>query len=214
MPAVPSSILADANKNLLIPSKGFTVNVEGSNWRNLNLDESSNPEALDNTTIEVTLESRDADTLKSFQKGKSVQGKKAILDDFARKNKSMGKDLEVDEKSDLNLTFENIKLDSAILQVTTASLKKKMNHEDYGKLWISEYSSLGFDVLGSQLFSNNKKVDGMFLDLVHKKSGRSVRQAYFIKDKLVVLFTCQNKVKEFAATIKECNQVIKNFAWK
>lgn len=118
------------------------------------------------------------------------------------------------DASDFALVF-NLKEPTltGLMKITTAHLKKKMSNDEYGKLWIGEFSSLGFEILGSQNFSSENKADGLVLDMLHKKSKKRLRQAFFIKDKEVVLLTCEDGVDRFQSTLKECNQMIKNFSW-
>ena len=101
----------------------------------------------------------------------------------------------------------------------TASLTvrvDKLNHEialdKYIAKWMKEYPKYGFDVLNSRAFSENKQ-KGYFLDLLNKDSGKQLRQVVFLKQKRAVILTCRDKKETFQASLKDCNEIVRTFAW-
>jgi hypothetical protein len=107
---------------------------------------------------------------------------------------------------------------SALMSVHLDKLPNELSLETYIKRWIRDYNHYGFDVLGSKAFTlgDNKKVRftrGFVVDLVHKKMSRQMRQVIFLKEKNVVIVTCQNKKDQFSQTLTDCNQIAKTFEW-
>lgn len=101
---------------------------------------------------------------------------------------------------------------SATLRLTTVALTKNTNLDDYGKQWISEYASLGFDLLGTQKFQQ-KGVPGLVIDLNHPRHKKKVRQIFLLKEKTVVQVTCQDGLASFSTMLPDCNRWVKNFTW-
>jgi len=102
--------------------------------------------------------------------------------------------------------------ESASLAVQTENLKTELTLENYAKKWMRDYVSYGFDVLGTQAFTQNK-AKGLVVDLVHKKSDQQLRQILFLKNKKVVILTCRDHQKTFQQTLLGCNQISKSFEW-
>ena len=71
------------------------------------------------------------------------------------------------------------------------------------------------DLLGSKAFTQNK-TQGYVIDLLNRKTNRELRQVIFMNQpkKSAVILTCRDSAKQFAATLKGCNEIIRSFAWK
>ena len=100
----------------------------------------------------------------------------------------------------------------ATLTVRTDKLKKKTKISKYVRRWVKEYPKYGYDVLGSKKFKSKGKT-GYVIDLINNKEKRQLRQVIFLKKKTAVLMTCRDHVKSFSSSLKECNNIIKSFAW-
>ncbi len=100
------------------------------------------------------------------------------------------------------------------LTVRVDQLEKSAQIGDYLKKWLKEYPRLGFNVLASRKLEINGQ-SGILLDLTNLKSQKQLRQVIFfnpVKDQAVVL-TCRDSKKGFAQSLRDCNQLIKNFSW-
>lgn len=102
--------------------------------------------------------------------------------------------------------------DIASLAVQIENLKTELTLESYAKKWMRDYVSYGFDVLGTQAFTQNN-AKGLVVDLIHKKSDQQLRQILFLKNKKVVILTCRDHKKSFQQTLVGCNQISKSFEW-
>lgn len=101
---------------------------------------------------------------------------------------------------------------SGSLAVKTEMLKADLSLESYAKRWMKDYSSYGFEVLGTQAFTQNGS-KGLVVDLLHQKSDHQLRQVLFLKNKKAVVLTCRDGRKEFEKTLKDCNQISRSFEW-
>lgn len=118
-----------------------------------------------------------------------------------------------DETLDISYRLEGEEVNlQPSLRLTASDLSKSISVEDYGKQFISEYSSLGFQVLGTQPFSQ-KGAKGLVVDLFHRRSNKKLRQVFFIREKTVVQITCQQDTNKFSKVLDQCNRWIKNFTW-
>lgn len=100
----------------------------------------------------------------------------------------------------------------ASLRLNSSLLKKNLSVEEYGKQFITEYASLGFSVLGTQTFQQNK-TPGLVVDLFHRRTNKKVRQVFFIREKRVVQISCQEDSERFSQVLSQCNRWVKNFTW-
>lgn len=98
------------------------------------------------------------------------------------------------------------------LAVKTEMLKADLTLENYAKRWMKDYSNYGFELLGSQTFSQNG-TKALVVDLLHRKSEQQLRQILFLKNKKAVVLTCKDQQKNFQQTIVGCNQISKSFEW-
>ncbi len=101
---------------------------------------------------------------------------------------------------------------TASLAVQLETLKADLSLENYAKRWIRDYSSYGFEILGTQTFLQNGS-KGLVVDLFHKKSDQQLRQILFLKNKNIVILTCKDERKKFTQTLQGCNQISKTFEW-
>jgi len=116
-----------------------------------------------------------------------------------------------------NLTFTSMEHPSAKFSVKEDTLPTNLSLETYAKRWMKDYTSYGFDFLGSRSFSNtglgNKVVKGLVVDLLHKSSDKQLRQVIFLKKRQAVILTCVDQKSEFEKTLTDCNQMIRTFEW-
>ncbi len=100
----------------------------------------------------------------------------------------------------------------ASMAVQIETLKSELSLENYAKKWMRDYVNYGFDVLGTQAFTQNK-AKGLVVDLIHRKTDQQLRQILFLKNKKVVILTCRDFHKTFQQTLAGCNQISKTFEW-
>jgi hypothetical protein len=101
---------------------------------------------------------------------------------------------------------------TGMLSVKTETLKNSATLESYSKKWIKEYSSYGFDLLGSKPFIQSG-TKSLVIDLFHKKTQQQVRQVILLKDKTSVIMTCSENIQKFEKALKACNSIIRTFRW-
>lgn len=101
---------------------------------------------------------------------------------------------------------------SGSLLVKVDNLKAEVSLESYAKKWMKDYANYGFELLGSQTLEINK-TKGLLIDFHHKKSFQQIRQVLFLRGRKMVLITCSDDKKRFAAVLPRCNQAIQTFNW-
>ncbi len=101
----------------------------------------------------------------------------------------------------------------ATLTVRVDNMKDQTEIRKYVKRWIKEYPKYGYDVLGSKAFKSAGK-QGYVIDLVNARKKRQLRQVIYLNKKTAVLMTCRDHSSTFSNSLKECNNIVKNFAWK
>lgn len=115
-------------------------------------------------------------------------------------------------KDGSKISYLTTKSPKALLSVQTDSLKTDLKLEDYAKRWVKDYSLYGFDILGTKVFTHNGQ-KSLVIDLLQKKQRQQLRQVLFLKNKKIVVITCQDEEKKFPDILAECNQVAKSFDW-
>jgi hypothetical protein len=122
------------------------------------------------------------------------------------------------QNADDYLTFSSEAHPTAKFSIKEDTLPNELSLEVYAKRWMKDYSSYGFDFLGSRPFVNqslgNKNAKGLVVDLVHKSSDKQLRQVIFLKKKQAVILTCVDQKQNFSQTLDDCNQMIRSFEWK
>jgi hypothetical protein len=116
------------------------------------------------------------------------------------------------------LTFSSTAHPTAKFSIKEDTLPTELSLEVYAKRWMKDYSSYGFDFLGSRPFTNqglgNKITKGLVVDLVHRTSDKQLRQVIFLKKKQAVILTCVDQKQDFNLSLDDCNQMIRSFEWK
>lgn len=102
----------------------------------------------------------------------------------------------------------------ASLTVRVDQLARGTTADRYIGRWIKEYPRFGFDVLGSQPFSQGG-VRGHVIDLMNRDSKMQLRQVVFVSEqrKRAAILTCRDNATDFSATLKSCNSIVKTFEW-
>ncbi len=101
----------------------------------------------------------------------------------------------------------------ATLTVRVDNMRDQTEIRQYVKRWIKEYPKYGYDVLGSKAFNSVGK-RGYVIDLLNARKKRQLRQVIYLNNKTAVLMTCRDHTTTFNNSLKECNNIVKNFAWK
>lgn len=102
----------------------------------------------------------------------------------------------------------------ASLTVRVDRLARGSTADRYIGRWIKEYPRFGFDVLGSQPFSQGG-VRGHVIDLMNRDSRMQLRQVVFVNEgrKRAAILTCRDHATDFSGTLKSCNSIVKTFQW-
>jgi hypothetical protein len=102
----------------------------------------------------------------------------------------------------------------ASLTVRVDRLSRGSTADRYIGRWIKEYPRFGFDVLGSQPFSQSG-VRGHVIDLMNRDSRMQLRQVVFVSEtrKRAAILTCRDHATDFSNTLKSCNSIVKTFQW-
>ena len=106
----------------------------------------------------------------------------------------------------------------ASLTVRVDQIARHISAERYIGRWIKEYPRFGFDVLGSQPFSqtgSKNQIAGHVIDLMNRDSKMQLRQVVFVSESRsrAAILTCRNNATDFSATLKACNSIVKTFEW-
>jgi hypothetical protein len=102
----------------------------------------------------------------------------------------------------------------ASLTVRVDQLARGTGADRYISRWIKEYPRFGFDVLGSQPFSQSG-VRGHVIDLMNRDSKMQLRQVVFVSEarKRAAILTCRDDATDFSVTLRACNSIVKTFEW-
>ncbi len=100
----------------------------------------------------------------------------------------------------------------ATLTVRVDRMKNETSLKKYVRRWIKEYPKYGYDVLGSKGFKTSKK-QGYVIDLINARKKRQLRQVIYLNNKTAVLMTCRDHTESFSSSLKECNNIVKEFRW-
>lgn len=115
------------------------------------------------------------------------------------------------------LTLTSPQHPSAKFSIKEDTLPTDLTLETYAKRWMKDYTSYGFDFLGSRPFANpglgHQMMKGLVVDLLHKSSDKQLRQVIFLKKRQAVILTCVDQKSEFDKTLTDCNQMIRSFEW-
>lgn len=84
--------------------------------------------------------------------------------------------------------------------------------EAYARKWMKEYSSYGFEVLGTKgVLLNGER--SLLIDLTQNKKNRQLRQAVLQKDNRILVVTCLDRKDTFQDTLAACNSFLKGLEW-
>ncbi len=100
----------------------------------------------------------------------------------------------------------------ASLTLRLDKLAKDTSLQSYTERWQKEYPKYGFDILGSKSFEQNGML-GHAIDLIQRETRKEIRQVVFMKDKKAIVMTCKDDEKNFRASLKDCNQIMRTFKW-
>ncbi len=101
----------------------------------------------------------------------------------------------------------------ASLSVRVDNMRSPTSIKKYVKRWIKEYPKYGYDVLGSKGFKSGDK-KGYVIDLINTRKKRQLRQVIYLNKQTAVLMTCRDHTETFSKSLKECNNIVKNFSWQ
>lgn len=101
----------------------------------------------------------------------------------------------------------------ATLSVRVDQIHKRTALKNYVRRWVKEYPKYGYDVLGSKAFKSGKN-KGYVIDLINTRKKRQLRQVIYLNKKTAVLMTCRDHTASFSSSLRECNNIIKNFSWQ
>jgi len=102
----------------------------------------------------------------------------------------------------------------ASLTVRVDRLTREVTAERYVQRWLKDYPRFGFDVLGTQAFTQSG-LKAQVIDLINRDSKMQLRQIVFVNEsqKRAAILTCRDLTDQFADSLKRCNSIIKSFEW-
>ncbi|MFN7262810.1 MAG: hypothetical protein ACK5RO_07925 [Pseudobdellovibrionaceae bacterium] len=116
------------------------------------------------------------------------------------------------QENEQGVLFELKSRSSARFSVRWEAQATSPTLESYAKKWMRDYSSYGFDLLGTKTFTENQN-RGLLIDVLHRKSNLQMRQVVFMQSPRLVVLTCSDEKVHFDSTLSQCNQLIRNFSW-
>ncbi len=122
-----------------------------------------------------------------------------------------------EDKKNIHLLFRSPVVTNGFQPIMTVRVDKNVgtakNIKEYVEQWMGDYAKLGYRVLGSRPFQHKKEVSYV-IDVKNTKTEKQVRQVVFFKrrEKAVIL-TCIDNVSSFQNSLRECNNIIRSFAW-
>ena len=121
------------------------------------------------------------------------------------------------DKKNMHLLFRSPVVTNGFQPIMTVrvdrNIGKARNIKGYVQQWMGDYAKLGYRVLGSRPFQH-KKETSYVIDVRNTKSKKQVRQVVFFKRRQkAVILTCIDNVTSFTSSLKECNKIIRSFAW-
>lgn len=114
-----------------------------------------------------------------------------------------------------SLRFESLHKKSgkdASISLHLERMTKPSPLETYARKWMKEYSSYGFEVLGTKsVLLNGDKA--LLVDLTQNKKNRQIRQAILQNEDRVAVVTCIDRKDLFQRTLAVCNDFLRGFEW-
>ena len=98
------------------------------------------------------------------------------------------------------------------LTVRVDNVSKSKTLKSYVNQWLRDYSRFGLKVTASRPIKLGAHAAYM-IDMVNPTNQRQLRQFLFQKKKNTIILTCRAHQKRFDSTVKDCNQIAKNFRW-
>jgi hypothetical protein len=99
--------------------------------------------------------------------------------------------------------------DEVTFSVATDTIKEKIKIENYVKQWSKEYHYFGFETLSTHTISLSGE-PGFIVDLIHRASGKQIRQFVARKGSLAVIMTCKAPSSKFKETIEQCHNLVRS----
>lgn len=125
-----------------------------------------------------------------------------------------------EDKKSIHLLFRSPVVTNGFQPIMTVRIDKNIgetkNIQEYVQQWMGDYSKLGYQVLGSQPFQHKNEVSYVIdvRNAEDTKSPKQIRQVVFFKRKQkAVILTCIDNISTFKNSLKECNKIIRSFAW-
>ena len=122
-----------------------------------------------------------------------------------------------EDKRNIHLLFRSPVVTNGFQPIMTVRIDKNLgkakNIKEYIEQWMGDYAKLGYRVLGSRPF-RHKKERSYVIDIKNMETKKQVRQVVFFKRKQkAVILTCIDTISSFTSSLKECNKIIRSFAW-
>ncbi len=122
-----------------------------------------------------------------------------------------------EDKKNIHLLFRSPVVTNGFQPIMTVRVDKNVgkakNIKEYVEQWMGDYAKLGYRILGSRPFQH-KNERSYVIDVKNTETEKQVRQVVFFKrrEKAVIL-TCIDNVNSFQSSLRECNNIIRSFAW-
>jgi hypothetical protein len=86
------------------------------------------------------------------------------------------------------------------------------NLRGYVKHWLKDYSRFGLTVTQSKTIKLRGQ-NAHMIDMVNPTNQRQLRQYLLHRGTQTIILTCRAHQKNFDRTVRECNQIARNFRW-
>ena len=122
-----------------------------------------------------------------------------------------------EDKQNIHLLFRSPVVTNGFQPIMTVRVDNNVgetkNIKRYVEQWMGDYAKLGYRVLGSRPFQHKNEVSYV-IDVRNTESEKQVRQVIFFKRRQkAVILTCIDNVSSFKNSLRECNNIIRSFAW-
>ncbi len=102
--------------------------------------------------------------------------------------------------------------ETGFITIKSEKANKTASLNLYNRKWMKEYPNYGFEVLSTTAFDLNSQ-PALVVDLLSRAKGKQIRQVIFKNDDKIAILTCVDDRGSFSKSLKECNEIVKNFRW-
>ncbi|WP_347358281.1 hypothetical protein [Bdellovibrio sp.] len=98
------------------------------------------------------------------------------------------------------------------LSIRTDKIAKNASLDLYTRKWMRDYPNYGFEVISAKNFELNGS-PALVVDMLSRAKNKQIRQVILKHEDRVAVMTCLDDKATFSESLKNCNQIMKSFAW-